>query len=102
LIVRNSNGSYSAISTVAGNAQCAIATTTNQTGIKKLAFAYKVDDFAFYDNSSQVGVDTSGTVPTCNEIQIGRNGAATSVSWIRSVALFPTRLANATLASITA
>jgi hypothetical protein len=74
----------------------------------KLAGAYKVNDFAFYINGNQIGTDTSGTVPNVTTGVIGLGirgdgGAGTEFNgWIRSVALFPTRLANATLASLTA
>jgi hypothetical protein len=73
----------------------------------KLAGAYKVNDFAFYINGNQIGTDTSGTVPNVTTGVIGLGirgdgGAGTEFNgWIRSVALFPTRLPNATLASLT-
>jgi hypothetical protein len=75
-------------------------------GIYKFAGAYASNDAAFYANGVQVGTDATVTVGANSEIYM--NTAAISpvtsrqqVAWLRSVALFPTRLANATLASIT-
>jgi hypothetical protein len=70
----------------------------------RLAIAYATDDVAFYINGSSIGTDASSAVPACSRIDIG--GILGSDQFInghiRSVALFPTRLANATLASLTA
>jgi hypothetical protein len=85
--------------------------TTTQTGINtvsKIAFAYKNLDSSFYYNGTQVGTDNTtynyagGSYAT---ITLGSpiEGSGVSLNgWIRSAALFPTRLANATLASLTA
>ena len=103
-IIQESNNTFTANSRVLNTNQCAIVTTNSLTGIQKMAFAYKVNDFAFYRLGVQIGTDTLGTVPTCNQIQLGGIQGSTLYfnGWIRSVALFPTRLANATLASLTA
>jgi hypothetical protein len=71
----------------------------------KIALAYAVgaSQGAFYVNGT--GDITSPTaIPASNDVYIGRSSAGANgvVAWYRSVALLPTRLANATLASITA
>jgi hypothetical protein len=88
---------------VGGVNQCEIISGARTASILKLAVTYAVNDFAFYINGSSIGTDTLGTVPTCANIYLGANilNAAQYRGWIRSVALFPTRLANATLESIT-
>jgi hypothetical protein len=91
-------------STVGGATQASIISGARTASILKLAGAYAVNDFAFYINGSSIGTDTSGTVPTCANIYLGSNilSIAQYRGWIRSFALFPTRLSNATLASLTA
>jgi hypothetical protein len=75
-----------------------------ENAVTKMAIAYATDDIAFYINGASIGTDTSSAVPACSRIDIGNQLGAEQFlnGWIRSVALFPTRLANATLASITA
>jgi hypothetical protein len=86
--------------------QASIVTATNRTGVFKLALAYAVNDIAFYVNGVQIGTDALATIPACSAINIGSrvdvNAGTFFNDRIRSVALFPTRLANATLASLTA
>ena len=73
-------------------------------GIKKVAFAYKQNDFVLYINGVQVGFDTTGTLPTCTEVYLGSfkpNSNYNLSSTISQAALFKTRLTNAELAAIT-
>jgi hypothetical protein len=69
----------------------------------KLALAYKANDFAFYVNGTQIATDSSGTVPTTSQFDFNYNTTANNLSSriYNQVALFPTRLTNAELASIT-
>jgi len=73
--------------------------------VHKFAAAYKVSDHAFYLNGLLSASSTSATALAwdLSKINLGQAEAGTNQfnGWIRSVALFPTRLANATLASIT-
>jgi hypothetical protein len=75
-----------------------------ENAVTRMAIAYATDDIAFYINGASIGTDTSSAVPACSRIDIGNQLGAEQFlnGWIRSVALFPTRLANATLASLTA
>jgi hypothetical protein len=74
-------------------------------GIYRFALGYASNDGVFYANGAQIGTDNSVTVGANSEVLINYSGIAGtprhSVQWIRSVALFPTRLANATLESLT-
>lgn len=88
-----------------GSTVAQIIQTSNNTqdAVIKSAIGYKLDDVAFYVNGSSIGTDTSATIPTCNRIDIGNQlgGEQFLNGWIRSVALFPTRLSNAQLQALT-
>jgi hypothetical protein len=74
-------------------------------GTKKIAIAYKSNDFALYINGVLAGTDTSGSVPTLNRLYIGRYTTPDTyniASGIKQVLLFKTRLTNAQLAELTA
>jgi len=103
-ILKSATDAFQVIVTTGGVDQASITGSTNQSGVFKVALAYKENDFAFYVNGVQIGTDVSGTVPTTNRIDIGATGAGGNqfTDNVRSVVLFPTRLANATLASLTA
>jgi hypothetical protein len=91
--------------TTGGVGQIDLQPAGSLTGMTKLACAYALNDFAIYSNGSSLATSTSGTIPATSQVTIGRleTGAGNELNgWIRSVALFPTRLANATLASLTA
>ena len=70
----------------------------------KVALAYKSNDFKVYIDGVAVITQTSGSVPACNQIDVGSsspNGSVVSTSLIKEVVLFKTRLTNAELASLT-
>jgi hypothetical protein len=74
-------------------------------GISKIAFAYSSGSSAIYVNGVQIGTNaTSGAFSaSVGSIALGSSGVGDYFNdALRSVALFPTRLENATLASITA
>jgi len=76
---------------------------TNTFG--KGATAYKVDDFGFSWNGAAALTDTSLTLPTVQELDIGNNGAITGNflnGTIRRIAYYPVRLADTTLQALTA
>jgi len=73
-------------------------------GTKKIAIAYKQNNFALYINGVQIGTDTSGSVPAMNRLYVGRfygNTVTNISSGISEVLLFKTRLTNAQLAELT-
>jgi hypothetical protein len=81
--------------------QIPFTTLTNQN--YKIAVGYKLNNIVFYVNGSQVGVDTSATIPATNEINLGFLGASFTQQKtnINSVALWKTRLTNTQLAQLT-
>jgi hypothetical protein len=98
------NGTYKFDVGDSGSSQVSITGSMGSFGTKKIALAYKNNDFALYINGVLAGTDTSGTVPTCNRLYVGRyyaNTAYNIASGIKQVLLFPTRLSNADLATLT-
>jgi hypothetical protein len=87
-----------------GSPQAGYTSSTQASGRYKIAFAYKANDFAMYINGTQVMTDSSGTVPTLSNWAIGYDFASGLYQFGNSVnqaILFPTRLTNAELASLT-
>jgi hypothetical protein len=88
-----------------GSNQGTIADTTAMVAntVRKYAFAYDTNDLQFYVNGASVGTDTSATIPATSRIDIGQGQAGTEqvIGWIRSVALFPTRLTTAQCNALT-
>jgi hypothetical protein len=66
----------------------------------KLAAAYKQNDFAFYINGVQIGTDNSGNVSAMADLYLDYQGLVQQ-NTVNQAILFPTRLTNAELASLT-
>ena len=99
-------GAQDLVVTASGSLQALIGTAGVISGISKGAVAYATNDIALYRNGVSTGTDTSAIIPACNRVNIGTSetgsgGTDSFLGWIRSVALFPTRLPNATLQSLT-
>ena len=92
-------------SVVAANvAQAEIATGTyTVNSIGKIAVATKANDFALAASSGVIQIDTSGTMPPVDRLQLGFQTGGLDVlnGHIRSFAYYPTRLSNETLQSLT-
>jgi hypothetical protein len=98
------NGNYRFDVGYSGSGVVGIIGSMGSFGTKKIALAYKNNDFALYINGVLAGTDTSGTVPTCNRLYVGRyyaNTAYNIASGIKQVLLFKTRLSNDSLAELT-
>lgn len=72
----------------------------------KIALAYANNDFVLYINGVQIATDTTGSVPTCANLQVGTYTGAPSnpiymANKVNQVALFKTRLTNTELAQLT-
>jgi hypothetical protein len=68
----------------------------------KIAAAYANNDFVFYVNGTQIGTDTSGSVPATSQVRFSEaNASAFYLGLIKQIAIFKTRLTNAELASLT-
>jgi hypothetical protein len=88
-----------------GNQARIIPPSASAQGNYKLAIGYKANDFVYYINGVQIGTDTSGTVPTCNSVNlIDYVGVPTYMekAAVNQYLLFKTRLTNAQLAELTA
>jgi hypothetical protein len=88
-----------------GVQQVNMISSVQASGNHKIAFAYKQNDFALYIDGAQISLDTSGTLPTINEIKLygrydGANGGGSQE--LNQAALFNERLSNAELAALTA
>jgi len=83
--------------------QASITGSIGAVGRKKIAFAYKQNDFALYMNGVQIGTDTSGTVGSMTGVTVGGYYSPTYAvnSGISQAILFPTRLTNAECISLT-
>jgi hypothetical protein len=76
------------------------------SGIQKIAFAYKTDDFELYRNGSSISSQTSGSfefLDTLTDIDLGQqyNTTFQANMHIRAVALYPTRLGAVELEVLT-
>jgi hypothetical protein len=73
------------------------------TARHRLAVAYKLNDIAFYVDGVLVGTDTTASIPTLANINLGYLGStiSTEQSYINASALWPTRLTNTQLAQLT-
>jgi len=76
--------------------------TTDITDFNKIAFKYKENDFAAWLNGVEVATDTSGTVPTVNQLSFTNGGAFNNFEGkVKSVAVFKEALTDEELAKIT-
>jgi hypothetical protein len=77
--------------------------TLASASVFKLAGAYKNNDYVFYVNGVQIGVDTTASVPTASSITLGtgNSGVAPLGNAVKQLILFPTRLTNDSLAELT-
>lgn len=89
--------------TTAGTTQASLATTAMVANTAyKMAGAYKLNDFAVSRNGAAVVTDTSGTIPTVTQAEIGTlAGLNVGTQHILRLAYYPRRLSNAELQGIT-
>ena len=87
----------------ASSTQATIDSATLSAGRFKVAAAYASNDFVFYVNGVKAGEDFIGTVPTLNQINIGStwNSILQFNDRIRAAAVYPNRLTNAQLQTLT-
>ena len=74
-------------------------------GKHKYALAYNQNDIAFYVDGVQVSLDTSATIPSCDEITLSgstpTNVNASHFLSYKDIKLYKTRLSNSELATLT-
>jgi hypothetical protein len=88
----------------AGVLSASISVPIGAVGRKKIAFAYKANDFVGYMNGVQIGTDTSGTVGAMSDFNVGsyRTAGYSTTGGVNQALLFKTRLTNSQLAELTA
>ena len=90
---------------VGGVAQCSIAFATTITNSHKIAFKYKVNDFALWIDGTEVGTDTSGSVlgaDTINKISFDSgNGSFPFYGKVKQLQVFKTALSDSELETLT-
>jgi len=106
MIQVGANRTLQAIVTTASADVANISTASGQVnGVYKCALTYASGDFAFYVNGTQIGTDSSGGVPACTSVFLGKIGTSASTNFlndrIRAAALYTTRLSNDQLAELT-
>lgn len=87
-------------SVVSTSLQAGINFSNSSTGRFKIAVSYKANNYYYYVNGNLIGSDTSGTVPSCNDISLAIYGNAASINY-NNIVLWKTQLTNAELASLT-
>jgi hypothetical protein len=92
---------------VNGNVQqAAVSAGAAINGARKLAFAYRVNDFAACRSGGTVGTDTAGTLPTATQARIGcaswGAGGNQINGYVRKIQYWRTRRPNSELQSLTA
>jgi hypothetical protein len=106
MIQVGANRTLQAIVTTASADVADISTASGQVnGVYKCALTYASGNFAFYVNGTQIGTDSSGGVPACTSVFLGKIGTSASTNFlndrIRAAALYTTRLTDAQLAELT-
>jgi hypothetical protein len=106
MLQKGANATLQAIVTTASGTVADIATASGTTaGVYKVALGYAADDFVLYVNGSQIGTDTSGAVPACTDVYLGKietSGTTNQLNdRIRAAAIYTTRLSNTELAALT-
>jgi hypothetical protein len=94
------NNAISFESVVAGALQANISHSNTSTGRFKIAAGYKANDFVLYINGTQIGTDTSGTIPACSQLGLTAFSQTAPVNY-NSVQLYKTKLSNTELAQLT-
>jgi hypothetical protein len=92
--------------TAATAAQVDISTANNlPVGNYKIAFAYATNNFALYVNGALIATDSSGTVPPCTDVFLGKQESSLAINQandrISAAAIYTSRLSNSELASLT-
>ena len=103
-LFRNLNGTLRLFVRQSSASQADISYATLVTGSVKIAVAYANNDISFYVNGVQVGTDTSATIPTCSDFDLGiqeKNTDRILGDSINQTLLFKTRITNEQLQTLT-
>jgi hypothetical protein len=104
MYINRSNGKLEVYIKTSGVAQLSyLSASILSVGIHKLSLSYKLNDFVLYLDGVLMHSDTSGTVPSCNKINVGSyyNESLPFNNRIKDVKLYNTRLSNSELQALT-
>jgi hypothetical protein len=104
IVIFNTFNRIRLLATVDTVSQVDINSSSQVSGVFKIAVAYALNDYAFYINGVQIGTDTTALVPACSLIALGNaeTGAGSNINErIRAAAIYPNRLSNAQLEYLT-
>jgi hypothetical protein len=95
---------YKTVVTTSGVLQSNLTNAAVSTSQRRIASAYKLNDFAACGQGGSVATDTSGTVPTVDRFYVGSNqtGGSQLCGYIQRISYYPVRLPNSTLQALTA
>ena len=85
-------------------AELGFALTLGNASVRKIAYAYKTNNFAASANGGAVSTDTSGNVPTTpDRMAIGTQNVSSNVftGYMQKLTFYPSRLTNAQLQALT-
>jgi hypothetical protein len=100
----NTNSRIRLLSVQTSVDQVDLSTAINQpVGIYKVAVGYAANNYVFYVNGVQIATDTSASVPSTSQVNLGSSFAngAQFTDRIRAAALYTTRLSDSELAALT-
>jgi len=106
-LVHYGNGVGSAYKSVYLNARLSssyvvsIASSAYDSGLMKVAGAYKNNDYVLYVNGVQIGTDTNASVPSCSVINFAKITGTETPTPINDLKLYNTRLTNSELQALT-
>jgi hypothetical protein len=77
--------------------------TLGNASVRKIAYAYRTNDFAASANGGAATTDTSGTLPTNDRMTIGAQNinSNTITGYMQRITYYPTRLTDAQLQALT-
>jgi hypothetical protein len=101
--IRNTTGTVFGSNVFNGSTVVGLGSVAVGTSFAKLAFAYKVNDFAFSHNGTSILTDTSGNIPVVSAALIGGRRTSSEVinGTIKKLAYYPARLTNTELQGLT-
>lgn len=101
-LFKGATGTFVAEIYVTGVQQASFISSSQPIGTYKMALAYANNNTAFFLNGEQIGItDTSCNIPATNRIQLGNGALGPSTDFTKQLLLFPTRLSDADLATLT-
>ena len=103
ILLDHGNNSRRILVTVSGVAQASVNVSYVYGVIAKSVGVYKLDNFQLCLSGTLGTPDTSGTVPTATQLNIGSNGLGQTQlgSTIKRLTYWPERLSNSTLQALT-